>query len=149
MAGALSRSLSTRERERGATIARQLLLLDPHHEKACRTLMQILADRGQSTAALGVYEALRRRLSHDLGVKPEPATLAAYEAIRRSRDGADGPADGSAMDAAATVESSEEHTSELQSLMRISYAVFCLKQKKSNNITNIQKIQTETKRKNL
>src|SRR3546814_5297269 len=30
---------------------------------------------------------------------------------------------------------SEEHTSELQSLMRISYAVFCLKKKK-NNIQN-------------
>src|SRR3546814_7297453 len=30
---------------------------------------------------------------------------------------------------------SEEHTSELQSLMRISYAVFCLKkQKKTNNL---------------
>src|SRR3546814_5295093 len=29
---------------------------------------------------------------------------------------------------------SEEHTSELQSLMRISYAVFCLKKKKKNNI---------------
>src|SRR3546814_9004934 len=28
---------------------------------------------------------------------------------------------------------SEEHTSELQSLMRISYAVFCLKQTKMNN----------------
>src|SRR3546814_10111563 len=28
---------------------------------------------------------------------------------------------------------SEEHTSELQSLMRISYAVFCLKQKKQHN----------------
>src|SRR3546814_4658730 len=28
---------------------------------------------------------------------------------------------------------SEEHTSELQSLMRISYAVFCLKKKKYNN----------------
>src|SRR3546814_9430787 len=28
---------------------------------------------------------------------------------------------------------SEEHTSELQSLMRISYAVFCLKKKKENN----------------
>src|SRR3546814_2416912 len=27
---------------------------------------------------------------------------------------------------------SEEHTSELQSLMRISYAVFCLKKKKKN-----------------
>src|SRR3546814_1139709 len=29
---------------------------------------------------------------------------------------------------------SEEHTSELQSLMRISYAVFCLKKKKTENI---------------
>src|SRR3546814_1253689 len=33
-------------------------------------------------------------------------------------------------------ERSEEHTSELQSLMRISYAVFCLKKK--NTIDNIQ-----------
>src|SRR3546814_5764224 len=31
---------------------------------------------------------------------------------------------------------SEEHTSELQSLMRISYAVFCLKKKKINQQTN-------------
>src|SRR3546814_8060645 len=30
---------------------------------------------------------------------------------------------------------SEEHTSELQSLMRISYAVFCLKKKKQNTQT--------------
>src|SRR3546814_7358986 len=35
---------------------------------------------------------------------------------------------------------SEEHTSELQSLMRISYAVFCLKKKKkdANETTNAQ-----------
>src|SRR3546814_2854798 len=31
---------------------------------------------------------------------------------------------------------SEEHTSELQSLMRISYAVFCLKKKKENKYEN-------------
>src|SRR3546814_8426076 len=31
---------------------------------------------------------------------------------------------------------SEEHTSELQSLMRSSYAVFCLKKKKTNNRTH-------------
>src|SRR3546814_1028810 len=31
---------------------------------------------------------------------------------------------------------SEEHTSELQSLMRISYAVFCLKKKKHNKAEN-------------
>src|SRR3546814_9846710 len=37
---------------------------------------------------------------------------------------------------------SEEHTSELQSLMRISYAVFCLK-KNSNNNTNSTIIQPQ------
>src|SRR3546814_9691141 len=31
---------------------------------------------------------------------------------------------------------SEEHTSELQSLMRISYAVFCLKKKKQVNVND-------------
>src|SRR3546814_1034514 len=35
---------------------------------------------------------------------------------------------------------SEEHTSELQSLMRISYAVFCLKKKTKYTTTNYNKI---------
>src|SRR3546814_9055546 len=39
---------------------------------------------------------------------------------------------------------SEEHTSELQSLMRISYAVFCLKKKKKNNSNNMQKTRSNT-----
>src|SRR3546814_5594777 len=46
---------------------------------------------------------------------------------------------------------SEEHTSELQSLMRISYAVFCLKKKKESNtkqnnnyIHNLQVITSAT-----
>src|SRR3546814_1666173 len=38
---------------------------------------------------------------------------------------------------------SEEHTSELQSLMRISYAVFCLKKKKKNQTTTNDNIQQE------
>src|SRR3546814_5579654 len=38
---------------------------------------------------------------------------------------------------------SEEHTSELQSLMRISYAVFCLKKKKKHT-TNNPKLPTHT-----
>src|SRR3546814_6439834 len=38
---------------------------------------------------------------------------------------------------------SEEHTSELQSLMRISYAVFCLKKK--NNTTMEQRNKRQTK----
>src|SRR3546814_5191163 len=40
------------------------------------------------------------------------------------------------------VERSEEHTSELQSLMRISYAVFCLKKKTRTN-TNTSKRKKE------
>src|SRR3546814_10865094 len=42
----------------------------------------------------------------------------------------------------ASSQRSEEHTSELQSLMRISYAVFCLKKK--NRITKSIKIQDST-----
>src|SRR3546814_4055358 len=51
--------------------------------------------------------------------------------------------------AAASEHRSEEHTSELQSLMRISYAVFCLKKKKqthehnNNTMTRKQSIESE------
>src|SRR3546814_2727125 len=44
---------------------------------------------------------------------------------------------------ALTVIRSEEHTSELQSLMRIAYAVFCLK-KKTKTTTNTQRYRTTT-----
>src|SRR3546814_1364033 len=40
---------------------------------------------------------------------------------------------------------SEEHTSELQSLMRISYAVFCLKKKKTNTRKQNNQIPIEKK----
>src|SRR3546814_3689829 len=39
---------------------------------------------------------------------------------------------------------SEEHTSELQSLMRISYAVFCLKKKNINTEQQCQSYNTQT-----
>src|SRR3546814_1353456 len=58
--------------------------------------------------------------------------------VRRSQPGDGGwPAGGTEgrrrLRAAGPEVRSEEHTSELQSLMRISYAVFCLKKKKMNN----------------
>src|SRR3546814_2953214 len=40
---------------------------------------------------------------------------------------------------------SEEHTSELQSLMRISYAVFCLKKQHTSQHTTSSNIQYQTK----
>src|SRR3546814_3272308 len=46
--------------------------------------------------------------------------------------------------AAACPKRSEEHTSELQSLMRISYAVFCLKKKKLNEAHSANSIHTYT-----
>src|SRR3546814_7208363 len=51
----------------------------------------------------------------------------------------------------ASVSRSEEHTSELQSLMRISYAVFCLKKKNTNlvqqrrHLNNTRNNDTHTK----
>src|SRR3546814_4956552 len=49
-----------------------------------------------------------------------------FAPLARGNAGAEGLADDAR---------SEEHTSELQSLMRISYAVFCLKKKKNNTTT--------------
>src|SRR3546814_8037489 len=39
---------------------------------------------------------------------------------------------------------SEEHTSELQSLMRISYAVFCLKKKKTQLVKELRDLNYKT-----
>src|SRR3546814_8549165 len=53
--------------------------------------------------------------SHVLGSRSMPASTACSRRASETR-----------------VRRSEEHTSELQSLMRISYAVFCLNKKKTN-----------------
>src|SRR3546814_10739890 len=72
---------------------------------------------------------------HDQILDPDqrnPGAVGAHQAI-----GAVDRQDGAAMRVAGAVafaeQKSEEHTSELQSLMRISYAVFCLKKKKKKN----------------
>src|SRR3546814_6483423 len=49
---------------------------------------------------------------------------------KRAYSPTQGPVGGAPSYGGTTVLRSEEHTSELQSLMRISYAVFCLKKKK-------------------
>src|SRR3546814_10428209 len=53
------------------------------------------------------------------------------DVARQIVDDRAGPAVQPAKKFLAAEERSEEHTSELQSLMRISYAVFCLKKKKN------------------
>src|SRR3546814_10845614 len=74
----------------------------------------------------------------------DPACVGLQMVRRRAGDahGAGGHRDARRSDAAAA--RSEEHTSELQSLMRISYAVFCLK-KKTERQTYMPPSQYKTK----
>src|SRR3546814_5526848 len=62
-----------------------------------------------------------------LAVRPRHFRRASRRGPRIGREGATGK---SRLQACHDSDRSEEHTSELQSLMRISYAVFCLKKKK-------------------
>src|SRR3546814_10326104 len=80
-----------------------------------------LPQSSRSLAAfdVGKGEAGRRLNRLDLGIFN--LSVLRDEEVRRL---------GIVVDGTATVERSEEHTSELQSLMRISYAVLCLKKKK-------------------
>src|SRR3546814_443654 len=76
----------------------------------------IIVDDYLETTAPGVYAA------GDVTGRDQFVYMAAYGAKLAARNAVEGN------------QRSEEHTSELQSLMRISYAVFCLKQKKYTHI---------------
>src|SRR3546814_4748829 len=77
-----------------------------------------------------------RTAQRKYGTNSKPATPAITKAARQSmisviRAPANGPT--ATPRGAAKLSRSEEHTSELQSLMRISYAVFCLQKKTKYN----------------
>ncbi len=61
---------------------RKALELDPVAERIYRRLMQSLAGRGETAAAIDVYRRCREMLSVLLGTKPSPETAAAYERVR-------------------------------------------------------------------
>src|SRR3546814_2874353 len=75
-----------------------------------------------------------RRHPAIFAIRLRPAALQADRVAEAARPAAIGIVD----------ERSEEHTSELQSLMRISYAVFCLKKKTNNNSTHTSYIVAKT-----
>src|SRR3546814_2414574 len=83
--------------------------------------------RSTRTDTLFPYTTLFRSGRCDLGLFQRRA-----RGCRRS-GGAVGPARDYPTLRRGAVDRSEEHTSELQSLMRISYAVFCLKKKKKQH----------------
>src|SRR3546814_10006756 len=82
----------------------------------------------------GIVCTVAHALDHE-GVAQERFLPAGPFAILPMTDAADGT------HRSSLVWRSEEHTSELQSLMRISYSVFCLK-KKNKNYTNTTSINT-------
>src|SRR3546814_6901373 len=107
-----------------------------------RVRIAVLAYPGAQRAAIhGLIDLFETASRLAAGAKPRTTFVATEWAVEDCRgrrgDGLaaiilppslDGPI--STMDAAPIATRSEEHTSELQSLMRISYAVFCLKKKK-------------------
>ena len=64
--------------------ARRWVALDPLSEEAHRRVMRTLAESGQRTAALAQFAHCRRLLHDELGIEPEPATLALYEELKQS-----------------------------------------------------------------
>ena len=85
----MSQALSADNHEQAGASARQLLALDSLNEAAYRALMQVHAQEGQSALALKLYEGLRDRLRDQLGVRPEPDTLALFDRIRNRRAATD------------------------------------------------------------
>src|SRR3546814_6621053 len=76
-----------------------------------------------------IVEPVRSRLSGEETVRAESGMLSTERREARGEGNEIGIEGGPR---------SEEHTSELQSLMRISYAVFCLKKKNRTNTTQTQ-----------
>src|SRR3546814_8610778 len=91
--------------------------------------LSLSINAGEIHAIIGPNGAGKSTLAYTLGGRP------GYEAT-----GGTAIFEGQDLLAMEPHEKSEEHTSELQSLMRISYAVFCL-QKKINTIIILHKSQ--------
>src|SRR3546814_6223660 len=100
--------------------------------------------RGRGAGAARIFEAVRHRVigrADDIERRLKILFGFAGEAddeVARDRDiGAHGTH--ALDDAKIAVDRSEEHTSELQSLMRISYAVFCLTKQNIHHLTTYTK----------
>src|SRR3546814_4513134 len=103
-------------RERGVTVVDHTDLVAESFQKMAERVRRVAVVVDDQDPPAGVFVARHRQL---------------WPRLRRITDRQmnDEFAAGTDLAAAVSVDRSEEHTSELQSLMRISYAVFCLKKK--------------------
>src|SRR3546814_5167044 len=96
--------------------------LPPNPFRAFRVNRKALCRNGHD----GLAARLSKRVSSSLGLVRMVVCDRGLTALQSGSAGTGNPVEN------GNSVRSEEHTSELQSLMRISYAVFCLKKKKRN-----------------
>src|SRR3546814_9421114 len=93
-----------------------------------RSLQPLAPGPGAHSAAMTAFCTCSRFSASSMAMQPgESITASVALTLRRS---------GRQWENTPSLRS-EEHTSELQSLMRISYAVFCLQQKYNHNVTHL------------
>src|SRR3546814_4341115 len=120
--------------------------LDRREGTAALRIADVIAERVVDPAVHGIGEILvphrsslvqraaRLRAALPMAPQPERITWPARPCVPRSRRrSSSGPCRRAPSRRRRVLRRSEEHTSELQSLMRISYAVFCLKKKTTNH----------------
>src|SRR3546814_3380815 len=102
------------------------IFAEPGEILAQLLLVRVLRDSGRGRERDRQRRDGKKRAAGELGHRRHPLYVGDAAAMRSSS----GPI------LRPRVARSEEHTSELQSLMRISYAVFCLKKKKNKQHRN-------------
>src|SRR3546814_6926381 len=110
----------------------------------------VFGDAGGNGEHIGIENNVFRRKTHLVDQQPVGAfanLLAALQAVGlplfvEGHDYGGGPILAAQTRVLQESGRSEEHTSELQSLMRISYAVFCLKKKKTTKHNTTQQTNT-------
>ena len=80
-------ALATADPPLAAGYAEAAMAADPFDEAAHRWYMSASVAAGEQAKALGAYEALRRRLGHELGADPAPQTRELHLAILREQKG--------------------------------------------------------------
>lgn len=85
LVGCAEEVLAAGQARDAAAIARRATALDPRSDFAVRTLLRSLALSGERASALECYQTFATRLEGELGVEPQPETIALVDRVRRQR----------------------------------------------------------------
>ncbi|HET9693566.1 MAG TPA: AAA family ATPase, partial [Steroidobacteraceae bacterium] len=120
----------------------RLLTLEPVHERAHRTLMDVLARQGRWTEALRQYRQCRELLRRELDVATEPATDALYRDLLRRRRQTDPAAPEDPDEVATPAEDSAEPTAVAAPPLLRDAVVLCVRLASSQRDLDIEQART-------